>query len=153
MLSFSIEPSWLWLAALVAFIILEAATAQIVAIWFMAGCVAAFIASLFGVGAAWEIGIFVVVSGLALVFLRPLFKKKMEGQRVATNADMVIGKVGVVLEDIDNDMGTGRVRALNLDWSARAYYKQRIKKGTKVNVCSIDGVKLIVIPLKELEDK
>ena len=138
--------------ALIAFIILEAATVQMVAIWFMIGCVAAFITSLFNVGLGWEIAVFVVASGLSLLLLRPMLKKKLDKDRVPTNADMVIGKIGVVTEEIDNDACKGRVYALNLDWSARSYYKQNIKKGTKVNVCAIDGVKLIVVPITEKEN-
>ncbi|MDO4566119.1 MAG: NfeD family protein [Oscillospiraceae bacterium] len=143
------ELGWLWLLALVFFIILEAATVQMVAIWFMIGSVAAFVCSLLGLGIGWEIAVFIVVSGLSLVMLRPLIKKRVEAERIPTNADMVIGRVGVVSEEINNDEGKGRVRVMNLDWAAQALDGERIKKNAKVNVHAIDGVKLIVVPLKE----
>lgn len=134
---------------LIAFIILEAATVQMVALWFILGAIAAFIASLFHVGIAWEIAIFIIVSIITLLLLRPLMKRHLVKRRVPTNADMVIGRIGIVTEDIDNDNCKGRVYALNLDWAARSYYNNKIKKGSKVSVCAIDGVKLIVVPEKE----
>lgn len=148
---FEVNPSWLWLLALVLFIILEAVTVQMVAVWFMVGCVAAYLVSLFNVGVIWEIVVFVIASGLSLVFLRPLLKKKIDKDRVPTNADMVVGKVGIVTETVDNDECKGRVYALNLDWAARSYDDEIIEKGEKVNVCAIDGVKLIVVPITETE--
>ncbi len=145
----NLDFGWIWLIALVAFIILEAATVQMVAIWFIAGSVAAFIASLLGVNLTWQVIIFIAVSALSLLLLRPIAKKKLEPKIVATNADMVIGKTAVVIESIDNDEDKGRARVSGVDWTARSYYKTKIKKDTKVTVVAIDGVKLIVVPENE----
>ena len=141
--------SWLWLAALVFFIIVEAATVQMVSVWFMAGSIAALLASLLNAGLFVEIVVFVLVSAVALLVLRPIAKRRLEAAKVPTNADMAIGGVGIVTEDIDNDSARGRVSINNLSWAARSREDELIKKGEKVRINAISGVKLIVSPIKE----
>lgn len=141
--------SWLWLAALVFFIIVEAATVQMVSVWFMAGSIAALLASLLNAGLFVEIVVFVLVSAVALLVLRPIAKRRLEAAKVPTNADMAIGGVGIVTEDIDNDSARGRVSINNLSWAARSQEGEPIKKGEKVRINAISGVKLIVSPIKE----
>ena len=50
-----------WIIAIVAFIGIEAATIQLVSIWFMGGALAGMIAAMCGLGFAWQFGLFVVV--------------------------------------------------------------------------------------------
>ena len=57
---------------------------------------------------------------------------------------MVIGKEAHVTEDIDNLMGTGAVKCLGKEWSARSENGEVIAKGEIVTVVKIEGVKLIV---------
>lgn len=141
--------SWLWLAALVFFIIFEAATVQMVSVWFMIGSIAALLVSLLDCGIFLEIAVFVIVSAVSLLLLRPIAKRKLEPTAVPTNADMAIGGIGIVTETIDNDGAKGRVSINNLNWSARSNSGEFIQKGEKVRVNAIDGVKLIVSLIKE----
>lgn len=140
---------WIWLAVLAALLILEAATVQLVAVWFMGGALAAMLVSLCGLDVLWQVVVFAFFSGLSLALLRPLLANRLKARKVPTNADMVIGQTAVVLETIDNIQSTGRVRVSGLGWAARSYDNTVISSGTKVGVCAIDGVKLIVIPIKE----
>ena len=55
-----------WIIAIVAFIGIEAATIQLVSIWFMGGALAGMIAAMCGLGFVWQFGLFVVVSALLL---------------------------------------------------------------------------------------
>jgi membrane protein implicated in regulation of membrane protease activity len=80
----------------------------------------------------------------ALILTRPFVKKVLKAKRISTNADQVIGKTAVVIEDIDNDLAAGRVICMGLDWSARSVDGSRIKAGKKATVERIEGVKLIV---------
>lgn len=140
---------WVWLIAIIALIILEAATTQLVAIWFIAGALAALLLSIFSDSVVWQILVFAGVSLVTLFLLRPLAKRRMQTPVVPTNADMVIGKTAVVLETIDNVAAKGRVQVSGLDWSARSRDNIIIEKGSRVGVCAIEGVKLIVVPAKE----
>ena len=64
---------WLLMAVLLG--ILEAATIQLVAIWFAIGSVAAVPAALMGLSFFWQVVVFLAVSLFCLVLTRPLMKK------------------------------------------------------------------------------
>ena len=133
-----------WLVALVAFLLTEAATAAITTIWFAAGALAAMITALLG-GEIWlQAVVFGVVSVVLLLSLRPLVKKFITPKITRTNVDSVIGTQGVVLEKIDNIAGTGRVKLGGMEWSARSKTGETIEKGALVRVERIEGVKVFV---------
>jgi len=134
----------LWLAALVFFLILEGATAQLVSIWFVIGAAAALVVSLLH-GPLWlQIAVFVVVSALALILTRPVIRKLTKGRVRPTNADRILGTECLVTEAIDNLAGTGAVSAGGKIWTARSADGSAIPEGALVTVQSIEGVKAIV---------
>ncbi len=133
-----------WAAAIILFGIAEAVTAQLVSIWFLIGAIAALIAAFFGANLIIQIIVFIAVSILALVITRPLVKKYINPKKEHTNADRVIGQVGIVAEDIDNIRATGQVKADGKIWTARATDNSIIPSGCEVIIEKIDGVKLIV---------
>lgn len=133
---------WLGLAVLAAAV--EAATPQLVSIWFAVGGVAACITSLF-VDLIWiQIIVFVAVTGVALILTRPLAKKLREKNVAHTNSDRYVGQEGVVITAIDNDAAVGQVRVGSSVWTARSADGSPIPEGAKVTVTAIEGVKLIV---------
>ena len=137
---------YVWLGILVATVILEIATTQMVSIWFAIGALAAFIAALVGVEQLWiQIVIFVVVSAIAVAVTRPLVKKMINKKAEPTNADMVIGKTGIVTEKIDNLAPSGFVKVNGSVWTARSADDSVIEADEKVIIKEISGVKLLVI--------
>ena len=126
---------WIWLGAIVLFGVVEAATAGLVSIWFVAGALAALIAVLVA---------FVVVSAAALALTRPLVKKITAGRSVPTNADRVLGREAKVTETIDNENSTGAVYVDGKTWTARSVDGIVIPVGEQVEVSSMEGVKLLV---------
>lgn len=106
----------IWLAVALVMLILEAATVQMVSIWFCLGAVAAAIAAI-----GWfhpvQIVVFVVISGVTLAFTRKFVKKVLRVKKTPTNADSVIGAIGQVVEPIDDEAGTGRIKVEGMDWS------------------------------------
>lgn len=139
----------LWFIAAVALLLVELATVQMVCIWFCLGAVAATVAAIWGATVTWQLGVFMVVSAVALAVTRPFVKKAIHFNKVSTNADSFIGMVGSVLEDIDNLAQTGRVRVGGMDWTARSQTGDPIRVGAAVVVESIEGVKLMVRPKDE----
>ncbi|MDE6470803.1 MAG: NfeD family protein [Eubacterium sp.] len=133
-----------WAAAILIFGIAEAVTVQLVSIWFLVGAIAALIAALCGASPVIQIIIFIAVSVLALVITRPLVKKYISPKKENTNADRVIGQIGIVTEDIDNINAAGQVKADGKIWTARSIDNSIIPVGSEVIVDRIDGVKLIV---------
>lgn len=140
-----------WLALLVAFLIMEATTVQLICIWFAAGSLAAMVVSLLG-GALWlQVLVFFTVSIVLLVLLWPLAKKHFKPKLTPTNADALVGRVCIVTEDIDPLEG-GRVKLGDVTWSARTDADVVISAGRQVKVLKIQGAKVIVEEVKkELE--
>lgn len=134
----------LWAAAIIIFGALEAMTAQLVSIWFVIGALASLIASFFGADQLVQIIVFIAVSVLALVITRPLVKKYINPKKECTNADKVLGQIGIVVEDIDNISATGQVKADGKIWTARSIDNSLISKEKRVKIEKIEGVKLIV---------
>lgn len=134
----------LWVAAIVIFLVIEAATAGLTCIWFALGSLAALVAALFGAQLWLQVVWFFVVSLAALYFTRPLVKKYVNAKRQPTNADMLIGMEARVTEDIDNTAGAGAVSVSGKVWTARSADGEPIAASSIVRVERIEGVKLIV---------
>lgn len=140
-----INMAYFWLAAMVALLLLEAAVPGLVSIWFALGAFAALLSAMLNAPLWLQLVWFVLVSVLALWFTRPLVKKYVNARVQPTNADVVIGKDAVVIEDIDNVRGTGAVSVDGKDWTARSESADlNISSGKIVEVLRIEGVKLIV---------
>ncbi len=139
----------LWLCLLVVFLAVESGTVMIVSLWFAGGALAAMVASLLGAEIWLQVVLFLAVSVILLLTLRPLTKKFFTPKLSKTNVDAVIGKTGLVLEQIDNIHGTGRVKLDGIDWSARSVSGGPIEENTLVKVDKVEGVRLLVTPACE----
>ena len=138
----------IWLVLIIVFLVMEAATVQLISTWFAAGALAAMIVSLIG-GAVWlQIVVFLTVSIVLLVLLWPMARKHLKPKLVATNADALIGRVCTVTEEIDPVEG-GRVKLGDVTWSARSESDERIPAGTLVKVQKIQGAKVFVEEVKK----
>ena len=133
-----------WIVALIAFVVIEALTAQLLTIWFAVGSVAALIAEMLGAEVWLQWTVFVAVSAVVLIATRPFVKKLTKQKLQPTNADRCIGEIAVVTEKIDNIAGKGAVKVNGIEWSARTQSGETVESGNTVRVIKIDGVKLIV---------
>ena len=140
---------WVWVALLAIFVIIEATTAQLLTIWFAVGSFAALVTSFLTDNILVQVVVFVVVSVVVLAATRPLVKKMTATKKQATNADMYIGQEGIVTEEITK-LEPGEVKVDGKRWSAIS--TKKIKIGRKVEILSIDGVKLHVKEVEEKED-
>ena len=138
--------SLFWLIAMVLFGVLEAVTVGLTSIWFALGALGALAAAAAAAPVIVQIVVFLGVSFLTLLLVRPLAQRFVNDRKVATNADRVIGRVAVVTEDIDNIQGKGRVSISGADWTARAQEDRPIPAGSKVRVLHNEGVKYYVVP-------
>ena len=133
-----------WLVLMLVLAFLEAATTQLVTIWFALGALAAMLASIFHAPLWLQLVLFAVVSTAALILTRPLAKKFMKTDKVATNADRVLQRTGIVQDAVDNTAATGTILVDGAVWSARSADGSPIPPGTQVTVQRIEGVKCIV---------
>ena len=76
-----------WAVLTILLVIVEIVTVQLVAVWFAAGSLAAFISSLFQIDFLVQIVIFIIISVILLAATRPVVKKILKGKKVHTNAD------------------------------------------------------------------
>lgn len=135
--------TYIWIAATVLFVIVEAATVSLVSIWFIPGSIISLILSFFDIPDWVQIVVFIVVSLATLLLCKFVFKVGKKGKAVHTNADAVIGQTAIVTEEISNIDGKGAVKIMGKEWSARSDNDENIEIGTQVEVLSIQGVKLI----------
>lgn len=139
----------IWTGLLIVFTIGEGVTVGLTAIWFAAGSLAALICALLG-GPLWlQIALFIIISALCLLAIRPLAHKYFNSKVEPTNADRIIGTEAVVTEDINNIQATGAVRIGGIVWSARSENDTPIPTGALVRVLRIEGVKVYVEIVKE----
>ncbi|HJC14896.1 MAG TPA: NfeD family protein [Candidatus Fusicatenibacter intestinigallinarum] len=140
----------IWLAALVILLLAEALTLGLTTIWFAGGALIALIAALVGANVWVQLGIFLAVSLLLLIFTRPAALRYMNKSTLKTNVDSLTGEVGVVSERIDNLEATGKVKLNDVLWTARSEDGTVIEEGAVVEISRVEGVKLIV-KMKEEE--
>jgi len=133
-----------WLVLLVVFVVFEAATVQLVSVWFALGALAALIAALLHADPLVQIIVFIVISAASFAVTRPLVKKFSTSKIQKTNADRCIGDTAVVIEEINNLEAKGQVKVDGNIWTARSENNDIIPAGEKVTVMKIEGVKLIV---------
>lgn len=139
------EPaSIFWIALIIVFVIIEAATAGITTIWFAIASVIALVSQLLGFSPIGQIAIFLITSAILIYFTRPLVMKYLKVGKTRTNADKLVGDIGKVIEEIDNLNAKGLVKISNQIWTARSLDETIIPMDTLVRVERIDGVKLIV---------
>ena len=134
-----------WLLLTAALLVIEALTAGLTTIWFAGGSIVALILTFLGAPVWLQTGAFAAVSLILLLVTRPLALKYMNKGKGATSLDRMIGREGLVTEQIDNLRGTGEVQVDGQYWMARSADSDlTIEKGETARVRSIQGVKLIV---------
>ncbi len=137
---------YVWLVLFVILLVVEAMGPGLVCLWFAFGALAAFVLNLCGASLTVQVVAFAVSSLAFVVLLRPLAKRYVNGRKTATNADAILGREGVVIQEIDAVKGTGQVKAQGQVWSARTADDSVLQPGAAVRVLRIEGAKLIVAP-------
>ncbi len=142
-----IRPAIFWLIIFVIMLVIELITISLTSIWFAAGALAAMLLSFTRAGFIAQVILFIVVSVILLILIRPWAKKHFNHGRTRTNAQSLIDQDGVVIEAIDNIRAQGRVSVNGQEWAARSTDESiKIPEGARVVVREISGVKLIVDP-------
>ncbi len=144
---------YLWLGAVILFMVVEGVTVSLVSIWFAIGSAAAFITSLFTPSFWIQLAVFSLVSVISMALIRPLAQKFLIPRRHPTNADRILGQEGVVVETIDNRKAQGRVSVSGMEWTARSRENTPIPVDTPVTILEIEGVKVLVSPAVSAEYK
>lgn len=141
-----------WLIIALIMLIVEALTAGLTTIWFAGGAFAALVCALLDLPVAVQIVIFFIVSICLLVFTRKIFVEKLKTGSQKTNVDALIGERAIVEAAIPA-YGVGQVKVGGQVWSAVCEKPDmEIEAGKLVKIHAIEGVKVIVVPVKEHAD-
>lgn len=133
-----------WAVVTVLFILTELGTTALVALWFVFGALAAFVAALCEVPILTQMIIFVGVAILMFAFMRPMAIHWFHVREVPTNVNSIVGMKGVVTSTINNILCEGRAKVNGLDWSARSENGSVIAANQTIVVKEVNGVTLIV---------
>lgn len=133
-----------WLIVFVVFAALELVSVGMTCIWFAVGALAACVTSLFTGNWIIQSIVFIIVTVLFLLFLRPLAVKYVNNKTEKTNVDSIIGRTAKVVTEIDNVNAKGMVVIDGVEWTARSKDDRVIPKETLVDVVEVSGVKVIV---------
>lgn len=133
---------WLFLALVLG--IIEAATVNLVTVWWAVSAVLTAILASLGVKMQIQSACFIVFSAVLLVLTRPLVKKFTDKKKIATNADRIIGMTGIVIKEINPLENVGQIKVMGQVWSAKTLSGEKIEEGKEVTVCGLEGVKAVV---------
>lgn len=136
---------YIWVIAALLLFITELFTSGFAIICLSFGALGGAVAALLDTSLEMQFIAFAIVSFIALIAIRPVLKRLFfkNGEKVATNANAIIGKHGIVCVDVDaND--SGRVMIEGMDWRARSVDNDPLSKGTKVEVVAMESITLII---------
>lgn len=103
-------------------------------------------AAAIGLPLAGQLLVFIVVSTVGVVLIRPIALRQLQHPQLARfGIDALVGKPATVLEDVSDV--DGRVRLAGEEWTARAYDGTPvIPAGSVVDVMEVRGSTVLVYP-------
>ena len=142
--------AWMvWIAIGVICMIIEIFTPGFLFLSFGLGAIITGLITLANIDLWLQLLIYIVVTFILFINLRKLSKKLIK-EEIPTNVNALIGKKGIVTNTIpDSDRGT--VKIGGEFWSAVSSDDTKIKLDQKIEVTAIDGNKLIVKKLEEVQ--
>lgn len=142
----------MWLIIAVAFGIAELMTVSLTLVWFSIGALVLMVLSTFIESIIIQIILFAVISISLLVIFTKYFVDKDKSFKYNTNLQGIEQKTGIVKEEIP-PYSTGIVTLTGEDWTAISEDNEKIEIGQLVKVIRIEGVKLVVKPVNNEENK
>ncbi len=140
----------IWLVIVVLLGLVEAATINLVSIWFIASGILALFLSLFVSSFVVQFAVFVLFGILFMILTRKKLLEYQTKEETKLNLERIIGMEGVVTKKITKNE-IGEVKVDGKLWSAIS--NVTIKEEEPVFIEKIDGVKLVVKKVKKEEPK
>ncbi len=138
----------IWLIAAGIFFVAEIITIGFLIFWLGIGALLAMIVSFFTSNIIIQTAVFVISSTILIFVTKPLVNKITKNDKtVSTNVYSIIGKRGIVIEDINLVEGKGQIKVDGEVWSAICNGNVTIPSGTEITVLEIRGVKALVEPI------
>lgn len=141
-----------WIVFIIVTIIIEIETLDLISIWFTLGAVGALIAAALDADLLIQVGIFISISILLLLATRPLAKGMSKKQRIATNADRVVGMIGIITKEV-TPYQLGEIKVDYSLWRATNLNNQTFEVGEKALIKAISGTKLVIAKITSGTDE
>jgi membrane protein implicated in regulation of membrane protease activity len=138
-----------WVIGAAVLAVAEMATAGFFMLPFAIGAAGAAVAAFLDAPEGLQLGIFLVVSAISLVLLRS-FVKRGDQKQHSVGANRFIGQQARVLETVDPQAASGRVRMETEMWRATTD-GAIIPEGTPVRIVGVRGTRLVVEPIDKGE--
>ncbi len=139
------NPVMVWLILLLFFLIIEAATLGLMAIWCAVGALGGLAAAQFKLHAGIQFAVFAIITFSLMILMRPIVQRFFNRSRDKTKRDRMIGRRVVVLSEIDNLRHAGLVKLNGEEWLAGNFVDNSpIPEGELVVVRGVDGKRLMV---------
>ena len=146
-----IEVWHLWIIVAVVLFIVEIFFPTFLPACIAIGCISAGIISAFDYGIKIQLIAFAIGTLIAFFGVRPVMLKYFhrKSNKVKTNMDALVGKVGRVVETIDISKNEGRIVVEGDDWKAETENEEIVTIGEKVVIQQVNSTILIVKPIKK----
>ena len=139
----------IWLIIAGVCLIAEIFTVGFLIFWFSIGALIAMVVSFFTTNIIIQTAVFIISSTILIFATKPFVKKfSKDEDSVKTNVYSIIGKTGIVIEEINSIHSKGQIKIAGEVWSAISYNDTIIPKGSEVEILEVKGVKAIVSPIK-----
>ena len=132
----------LWAIGGAILIILEIFTPSMLFLNFALACFISAIAAVYTDNMYILLGLWIIMSALFIIFLRPLLLKKNTNKNNATGIDKYIGKQAKALEDITSDKGS--ISIFDERWNARCTSAETIPAGSIVIIEHFEDLTMYV---------
>ena len=144
----------IWLIVAGVCFIIEMMTVGFLVFWFGIGALITMIVSFFfPENLLLQTSVFIISSTLLIFLTKPFVDKFTKSdKKVKTNAYSIIGKKGIVTQDINPTQGIGQIKVAGEVWSAKTTDGSIIKKGSQIEIIQIDGVKAVVEPTSNIKE-
>lgn len=131
-----------WLIIAVILFMFEAITVGLVCIWFGIGALGSFIVSFATDNIILQLIVFVIITAVSFIIIKPLFKKIMPEKSNTNNTNRLVGKTAKVIEEISFEKG--RVLIGDVSWLAQSNDQNVIEKDSLVKIIDTNSNTLIV---------
>ena len=139
------EMIWIWLAVVAISLVVEFLTWDLTSIWFaVSGLVALILSAFEGINWVWQLGVFIVLSALLLIFVRQICRKMLLKTDEKTNVEAFAGKRTKLLTAVGTNENYGTVKFNGIVWNALSEDNTEIPAESEVEVVKVDGNKMIV---------
>lgn len=139
----------IWLIIAGISLIAEIFTVGFLIFWFAIGALIAMVVSFFTSNIIIQTTVFIISSTILIFATKPFVKKfSKDEDTVKTNVYSIIGKTGIVTEEINSLHSKGQIKVDGEMWSAISNGDTIIPKDSEVEILEVKGVKVIVSPTK-----